>query len=161
MAQRVKVADSEPLQVGAYYDFEGTLAGTAPASKTEIYNALKKQPALAPLGFTVIDWGRTKTPGKYIVQVRIDSIPTKSSSLGAEPAAVPIVVWVVGLIVAALVVGGVATYASWKFTELEAYKWDSVPDEQKGPIVALQSAGWQLPLLLVAGAAAVWILSKR
>lgn len=162
MATRVRVAETEPLQVGQFYDFEGQLTGTPPTSKTAVYNALKKQPDLAPLGFQVVDWGKLPS-GRYVVQVKITSIPSsaKSDLESMQPAAVPVVVWVVGLIVAALVVGGVATYATWKFADLEAYKWDTIPPEQKGPILALQSAGWQLPLLLIAGAAAAWILSKR
>lgn len=136
--RRIPITASTPLVVGNVYEFEGPITGTPPTSKSAVEQTLKASPALKPLGFTVLDWAARGN--KYVTRIKITSIPTQTTS--NEPAAaIAPVVWVVGIIAAALIAG----WVSWRYTQIDLYKFESIPDVAK-PIVYLASNG--LPLLL-------------
>lgn len=157
---RALLSRDAPLKVGGLYEFEGPVTGSPEtATKAGIQSYLTRATGI---GLEVIDWGRV-SGSVWKVQVRVRSLPSSAKAQPdlepqAQAFAVPVAVWVVGVIAAALV----GTYMVFKFSDTALKIFELVPPEQRGPVLQQQATASAAvaitTIALVIGA--LWLWSK-
>lgn len=151
--RRIQINANTPLNPG-FYEFVGEVEGTPErATKAEIQNYLR---GATRLDLEVIDW--VKVSGNtWRVQVQVRSVPKTQANLdgGTVHIAVAPVVWVVGIIVAALLAG----YGIFKFNQTKLEMFQLIPEPDRKSVAIAQSLNFGL--IAVAGLVVLFLVLRK
>lgn len=152
--QRLKVDSQTPLTPG-FYEFVGEVEGSPErTTKTEIQNYLRQSTRLGER-LDVIDWVRV-SGSVWRVQVRIKSLPTQAAlEPGTAQIALAPIVWVVGLLAAALVAG----YGIWRFNQTKLEMFQLIPEKDRKVVAVAQTLN--VGVIAVLGLLLVFLAVRR
>ncbi|ADH63636.1 hypothetical protein Mesil_1758 [Allomeiothermus silvanus DSM 9946] len=152
--RRIQINANTPLTPG-FYEFVGEVEGSPErATKSDIQSYLRGATRLPDL--EVLDWARV-SGNTWRVLVQVKTIPkTQAQNDGMVHTAVaPVVVWVVGIIVTALLVG----YGIFKFNQTKLEMFQLIPEPDRKSVAIAQSLNFGL--IAVAGLAVLFLVLRK